>query len=281
MSMVPVDAMLTEFKPDDYTVRLVQGIFKVVPYAPALPAYRVIEDAVKAIKPDANAIHFAKARQMSAQKDILDVLWMANLMDTGDKGYAMLTGLKTAVNLARGQGAAALETDTQQRNDAVLKAIGISYMAFNAFPGSIAEKAEAFRTTPAAQALTMYYAAIEVALPFADNLATAGGNFLETLFSKEGAAQASKLAAMAPGKSIDGAMSMLQSITGSMQKVVDHAAKYAKPVAQSAQQYLPGAMSGADKVAGVVANAADVMPVYRYLGGRLAAEASALRAIKG
>jgi hypothetical protein len=38
-------------------------------------------------------------------------------------------------------------------------------------------------------------------------------------------------------------------------------------------------MDGADKVAGVVASGADVLPVYRLLGARLAAEGAIIRAL--
>jgi len=280
MTAVPIDALLHEFKPDDYTVKMLQAIFKVVPYAPTLNHYRSMEEVVRTLNPNANPIAFGKVRIEAMGQDIQDVLWMGNLLDTGDKGYALFTGLKSAVNLVRGQGAAALETDDQQRNDAVLKALGIAYMAYNAFPGSVSERVEAFRTTPAGQALLMYYASIEVALPFADNAAVGTANVVDRLL-QSAPAQVQKLTGMAAGKSLEGAVETLRSLAQPIQKVVDVAAQYTKPVAQTAQQYLPGALGGADKVAGLVANAADVMPVYRYLSIRLAAEGAAYRALKG
>ena len=57
----------------------------------------------------------------------------------------------------------------------------------------------AFYTTPAGQALAFYFASIDVALPFADNLASAGGNALQTIFGRHGAAAAQKLAAIPGG----------------------------------------------------------------------------------
>lgn len=279
MSLLPVDAALAEFGPDDYTPRMIDAIFKVVPYSPTLQPYTAIEDAVRALDPAATAVHYVRAREMSAEKDLQDVLWMASLLDTGDKGLALYSGLRSAFDLVRGN-ANALETDTRQRNDAVLKALGLGYMAWNAFPGGVAERAEAFRSTSAGQALLLYYASVEVALPFADNAAVAGGNFLQQLFDREGSAQAGRLAQLAGGRSLEGATAMLGAITGGIQRVVDHAAVYTRPVAEAAQQYLPGAMTAADRAAGVVATAADVMPVYRYLGARLVAEASALRAMR-
>lgn len=52
-----------------------------------------------------------------------------------------------------------------------------------------------------------------------------------------------------------------------------------RPVADAAAPYVPGVMNASDKIAGVVAGAADVMPVYRLLGARLAAESAARRAL--
>lgn len=224
MSLQPVDAALAEFGSDDYTPRMIDAIFKVVPYSPTLAPYTAIEDAVRAIHPAATATDFVRARQAAAEQDLQDVLWMAGLLDTGDKGLALYSGLRSAFDLVRGN-ADALETDVRQRNDAVLKALGLAYMAWNAFPGGVTERAEAFRTTPAGQALLLYYASVEVALPFADNAAVAGGSFLQQLFDREGSGQVSRLAQMAGGRSLEGATSMLGAITGGIQRVVDHAAQ--------------------------------------------------------
>lgn len=279
MPPVSLDAALAQFKPDDYTVRLVNAIFKVVPYSPELKPYRVMEDVVKASVQTPDAMMFAKARQQSMNQDVQDVVWMAGILDSADKGIAMFSGFKAAYNMLKGHEGAA-ETDPQQRNDAVLKAIGLSYMAYNAFPGTIAERAEAFRTSQAGQALLLYYASMEVALPFADNLATGGGNLIDSWVSKDATTQASRLASLGGGKDMGEAVGMLQQMTGGIQRVVDHASKYAKPIAESARQYAPGALGTADKVAGAVATAADLMPVYTYLGGRLAAEAAVYRAMR-
>lgn len=280
-SLVPIDAALTQYKPDDYSVRLVHAVFKVIPYAPELKPYIVIEDAVRALEPNMTAVHIAKARQQSMNQDILDVLWMAGLVDSADKMGSVYSGLSSIFGLIRGHGTDALETDGVQKADAVLKGLAVAYMAYNAFPGSIAERVEAFRSTPAGQALAMYYAAVEIALPFADNAATVSGNFFQGLMDKEGSAQASRLAGLAGGKSLDGAMQMVSAITQPIQRVIDHTAQYTKPIAQSAAAYAPGAANAADKVAGAVATAADLLPVYGYLGARLAAEGAAWRAIKG
>ena len=278
--MTTIDEALQEFSSDALTCKMLRSVYKVVPYSPELPHFSTVDDAMRSIRADASESDLVRARDIAANtEDLADILWMARLLDAGDKGYTILTGLWSAVKLFQGKGSDALETDGQQRNDAVLKALGISYMVHKAYPGSLTEKAASFRDSPTGQAIAVYYGAVEVALPFADNAAVTGSSFLTDLFAKAGGAQANRLASMAGGHSVEGAQAMLTTLTEPLQRVVAHTAKYTKPIAEAAGPYVPGLMSGADKIAGVVAGAADVMPVYRLLGARLAAESAASRAL--
>jgi hypothetical protein len=246
-----INQALAEFKATDYTPKLCEAVLKVMPYSPDYVHFTTLDEAVAALRPRASAADIERVRAMDKDETLNDVLWMAKLLDTDD----------------------------QQRNDAVLKALGLAYMIYKAYPGSIAEKANLFRSTPTGQALALYYASVEVALPFADNALVKGGNILEDLFSKEGGEQMSRLTSMAGDHGIEGAQSMLTSIAEPLKRVVDHASNYVQPVAESAKKYVPAVMDGADKVAGVVASGADVLPVYRLLGARLAAEGAIIRAL--
>lgn len=275
-----INAALSEFKASDYTPKMVEAIYKVLPYAPQYVHYSTLDDAVRALRPQASAAELERVRAMDGDQTLADVIWMAKLLDTGDSGYMIYTGVRSAVNFFFGDKSRGLETDDQQRNDAVLKALGIAYMIYKAYPGGLRDKAELFRTTASGQSLAMYYGSIEVALPFADNALVKGGNILEDFFSKDGAEQMSRLSSMAgDGHQVSEAQGMLASIAEPLKRVVDHASNYVQPVAESAREYLPSVVSGADKVAGVVASGADVMPVYRLLGARLAAEGAVIRAL--
>ena len=274
-----VDQALQQFTPDTLSARLLSAIYGVVPFAPPFNHFLTVDDALRTVKPDALAPTYTITRALADSKDeIGDILWAGRLMDTGDKGYAMFTGLKSVFNLMRGQGAAALDNDEQQKKDAVLKALAIAYIVYKAYPGSMAEKAQAFAASPAGRALAIYYAVIEVALPFADNAAMGSGNFLQDLIGKEGASQASKLASMASGHDLGGAQQMLTALTGQLNDLVNQSRNLVKPVAAAAVPFLGGMASlagRADQVAGVVAGAADVLPVYNLLTARLAAETAA------
>ncbi|MFT5679784.1 MAG: hypothetical protein ACI8RZ_000689 [Myxococcota bacterium] len=275
--MSAINNALQEFKPQDTTVRMLETIYGAIPGGPAFPHYFSLHatcQVLGASKPQIKA-----AQKISAHDSLNDILWMSRLLDTGDRSYMMLTGVKSAFKLFFGKRDEALETDTQQRNDAILKAIGIAYMAHRAFDGSIPERAAAFQRSAAGQAILTYYAAIEVGLPFADNALTASGDLLSGLLSSNGAAQVRRLAGMAGGRSLAGATEMLSALTGPLQSAVQAVSPHVSTVADAARKYVPAAIGTADKVAGVVAAAADVMPVYRLLGARLAAESAVIRAM--
>jgi hypothetical protein len=280
MADLTIDGMLGEYSPSDYSVRLVETILKAIPNAPAYVHYRSIDDAVRALNPEATAAQYAEARALANERDVKDLLWMGGLLDTGDQGYAVYTGIRSALNFFFGDKSKGLENDDEQRNDAILKAVGIAYMVWHAYPGTLAEKTAAFRNSPAGQTIAIYYGAAEVALPFADNALVSGGNFVSTMFAKAGNVQVDRLIGMAGGKSMDNAKAMLNSIMQPLEQVSATASKYVGPIAATAKQYVPGVVGGADKVAGVVAAGADVLPIYRLLASRLAAESVARRALK-
>lgn len=177
------------------------------------------------------------------------------------------------------EGLAALETDPQQRNDAILKALAIAYMAHRAFPGSLTERAQRFVNSPAGESLLVYYAAVEVGLPFADNALLSGGKMVDSLIGDQVDTQLARLGQMASGRSLGETAGMLQQLTGWMQSAVGVVSPYIDSIANGAQQYLPISANVTDKLTGLAANAADVMPCYRLLGARLAAEAAILRAM--
>lgn len=281
--MSRVEQVLADFSDSSVTVKLLSALYKTIPGSPEFKPVASMDDAVRSLYPAATPTDIARARAFAVSADeVGDILWMSNVMDAGDKGYAVVTGLMTAWKLFKGQGSQAFENDNQQRNDAVLKALGLSYMIFKAYPGSIAEKARAFRDSPTGKLLAVYYGAVEVALPFADNAVGGGAGGLSSLLSSQAAAQSERLAQMSSGHDIGQAKEMLTEVTSQLQSVAGQASNYVKPITQAIGPYLPGMGSlgnATDKAAGAIAGAADVLPVYRYLGARLAAEAAARRAM--
>ncbi len=275
-------ARLAEFAPADATPRLVNAVLSALPGIEPLPPYPALPSVVAALGGTAADMPLATAKL--DDPDTADLLWMSSLVDTGDKGYAVVSGVSTALKFFFGKAekrADALDTDDQQRNDAVLKAFALAYLAWKSSDGPIAGRAATFAAMPAGRALLAWYAAVEVALPFADNAVTGGGKVVDDLFDKYGAAQFARLSALAGGRDLGGVQGALGALTGPIRTAVEGAWPHVGRVADAAGQYLPGALNVGDKLAGLVATGADVMPVYRYLGGRLAAESVVHRARAG
>ncbi len=273
---------LAEFSPTDVTPRLVDGLMTVIPGSPALPPYPALPAVVKAMGHGPELMPAATAHL--ADPGVQNILWMSRMVDAGDKTYAITTGVMSAVRFffgAKENRSAALETDKQQRNDAVLKGFALAYMAMKGFDGSMADRARAFAAAPAGRALLTYYAAIEVALPFADNALSGGGALVDGLWDTYGSANLAKLSALGGGESMDGVEGAMSALTGPIKSAVDTVLPHVDKIAGVAKAHVPGAMATGDKVAGALAGLADVLPVYRYLGGRLAAEAAVVKATAG
>jgi hypothetical protein len=278
----PIDSALQQFNADDYTVKICQAIFRTLPFAPPQPEYQTLSEAVRVLYPAATPQIVQRTTQIATSEQMVSALKIADYIDTGDTGIAVFSGIKSAFNLFFSDNRAeALETDSQQALDAALKLLGIGYIIHQSYPGSIAEKMQLFYTAPAGQALVYYYAAIEVCLPFGDNLVSGGGNFLQGLWQKYGNQAAGKLGGLMGGGALSQATSMVGSLLQPVNQIVLKVAPFSKTIAQAAKQYVPSTLNVVDKAAGIVATGADVLPAYRYLCARLTAESSVLLASRG
>jgi hypothetical protein len=270
-----LDSLLAGWSEDDVTVKLVWAIMDVIPGAPALSIYRSLDEARLLAAPDLDEAGFARARAFADGPAVRQVLKVSDWIDTGDVGLSAFTGIRAALGLFFNQGAArAFDTDPQQGADAVLKAAAIGYVAHTLYTGSVTERFARFRATPAGEVLLTWYAAAEVALPFADDVATGVGSVLGSLVTKYGGAPLARLDALVGSGAGAAASGMLGTMTGPVDEVVRSVAAHSGRIAEAARQYLPGAITTAGTVAGAVATAADALPVYRLLGARLCADAS-------
>lgn len=277
----PIDQALGEFSESDTTVKVCHALFKVIPFAPAPQPYRSLGEAIKLLYPQANATVIQRAMDLTQSEGVASALKALSMADTASTGIALFSGLKGAVGLLRGQGMNALETDKQQGVDATLKLLALAYSVYHLFPGSLPDRVQLFHTSPAGQQLSMFYATMDVALPFADNLATGAGNMLGSLMNRFGGEASGKLGAAVGGGAAAEAQGMLGSLLSPLEGVVQRVAPYTKQAAGAISQHMPGALNVADKVAGVVATGIDALPVYKYLGTRAAAEACVLLASRG
>ena len=278
-----IDQLLGTFGPSDYSVRLVRGVCKVVPFAPDLPDWYSMVDGLKSLDPDAKRKVLDRAVELTRGEDVQRALWLINSLDTADSGISVFSGVKSAYKMYQASSSDervdALETDTQQAVDAVLKGLATAFVIHKIYPGTLTEKVAAFRKSQTGQAWIFYYASIEVGLPFADNALVGGGSFLKGLFDTHQASQLAKLAAVAGEVEAQEAESLMAKLMAPMETMVGMASEHVAPVASAAADLIPKAMAVGDKVAGVAATGADVLPVYRFMGARLVAEACLRRAL--
>lgn len=269
-----IESMLAGFQEDDATVRLLWTVFGAVPGGPPLSFYRTLDEARMLVAPDLDDAGFARSQAFAATPQVLRALDVADAIDTGDVGISVLSGVRSAFTFFFGDKAKALDTDAQQGADAALKAVAIAWMANALLPGSVPDKVRVLRSLPTGEALLTWYAAVEIALPFADDLAMGAGSLLGRLLEKHGGGNLARLDLAAGAGAAQAASGMLGGLLPPLEGMVTAASQHTAQIAESARKWLPPAIATAGTVAGAVATAADAMPVYRLLGARLAAEAA-------
>ncbi len=274
MAVNDLDEMLASFSEDDVSVKLVWAIMGVIPTAPPLSIYRSLEEARLLTAPHLDDAGYARAVAVAQGPTVGRVLEVSRWIDTGDAGLSAFTGLKAAFGLFFRKGGPALETDPQQGADAVLKAAAIAWMAHTLYTGTTTERFARFRATPAGETLLHWYAAAEVALPFADDVASGVGSIIGSLTTRYGGNHLARLDALLGTGAGATAGGMLGAMTEPLDAVIRSVATHSAGIAEVARTYLPSALSTVGTVAGAVATAADALPVYRLLGARLCAEAA-------
>jgi hypothetical protein len=269
-----VESVLGNFREDDATVRLLWTVFGVIPGGPQLSFYQSLDEARWLVAPDLDDAAFDRAKALAASPRWQQALDVADAIDTSDVGITVLTGVRSAFTFFFGDKAKALDTDAQQGADAALKAAAISWMAMTLLPGSIPERVRALRALPSGEALLTWYAAVEIALPFADDVALGAGGLVGKLIDRYGGANLARLDGAAGSGAAEAASGMLGGLTQPLDDIVRSVGAHTQQIAESARVWLPPAVATAGTVAGAVATAADALPVYRLLGARLCAEAA-------
>ena len=266
--MPTLDEMLGSFQKDDLAVRLAAGVTALVPFAPELAWVGSVDDACTRADPK-EALRLAKrVRELAEEPGAASALRTADLLDKGDKGIALYSGVKSIYTAAqRKEGA--LETDPQQLADAALKALGVAWIAWRLYPGDPGERAKAFWTSPTGQALIAWYVTVDVALPFTDNVIQKGAAFFVDEVGKRAEQDVGRLAAVGANTE---AIGFLQGMAQRIGDLTAVAAKNIEPVTRMVRERMPSVVAGADAVASVAATAVDTLSVYRYLAARMVLE---------
>ena len=279
-----ITEVLEKFNATDYSVKLCEAIFGVIPGMQPFQFYNNIEGAAQRIAGGDTAI-LDKAREIASTPEVQTAVWVADAIDKADMGISVISGVKNLMSLFGGaKQASTFEADPQQAADAVMKAAAIAYIIHKLFPGEITAKISHFRELPAGNEIAMFYAMADVALPFADNLVSGGASLISTLFSRHSQEMTQKFGAVVGGDGMKEAGGVLEKFQGPLGEYVDQAKGHTGTVMERIRGFLPSAATVGnvtDSMTGAAATAMDVMPVWRFLGSRLAAEACVSRAVKG
>jgi hypothetical protein len=282
LSQNRIDEVLIDFKESDMSVRLCQSLFGVLPFAPDFRYYFNVEGAVRRLKPDADAELITRAQKIAQGDEFASAIKTVRALDAVDGGLGIFTGFKNVYDHVKDKNRPrTFEADPQQAADAAAKAIGIAYMIGRLFPGGVGDKLAAFFELPSGKELALYYASIEIALPFTDNLLEGGANLVGTILEKNRAEMDKRLAEFAGGSSVVEAQSIVEKFQEQVSNALSQVKLYVDPLVAKVSGFAPQAMNVADSVSGGLATTIDLLPAYRLLGARLAAEAAALRAVRG
>lgn len=280
MTQETIDQMLGGFKEDDYTVKLLNAVYGAVPGSPSFVFYNTFENGLKRARPDITEAQIAEARQIVAGKDFQSALTVLGYIDTSDKIIAGYAGVKNVLKFfgmgSGGPEKRTFEADPQQALDAGLKALALAYVTYGILPGDMSEKVKLLKEVTAAREILIYFAAIEVALPFTDNVIEAGSGVVSKLMSSVGDIK-SKFAAIPGVGALADAQGMLDGMTSMMDQYIGMAKDHVGTIANKAKDFMPSVANAADSITGAAATGADLLPVWTFLGARYAAEVAAFR----
>jgi hypothetical protein len=277
---VALEHELAGYPPGAVTVRVVDALLKVLPNAPALPAYATLDAAAAVVFPGLPAEVVAHAATLADGDAIAKALTVARSIDTGDTGLTIVSGVRTALSMFMGKGVGEASL-SQQRTDAALKAVALAYLVTKLIPRPPAERLDLLRDLPAGRELLLYYAAIEIALPFHQEITAAGdAPFVTPLVESQSRSIAGKLLGVIGRQGMADANETLSGLLATLDDMARFVLPHTAALADNVRSVLPAALApSVGDLPGLVAAGADALPCYRYLCARLAAE-SCLRLAK-
>ncbi|MCB9684328.1 MAG: hypothetical protein H6735_04720 [Alphaproteobacteria bacterium] len=218
----------------------------------------------------------ARAGEILADARSARVRQVARAIDTGDTGLTVVLGLRAAVALVLGRGNADLgPVLRQQRADAALKALALAWVVTTLLPVDADRRVGLLLSLPAGRALVATYGAVEVALPFRDQLGDTP--FVAELVRTHARAMGDRLLALVGPDDLEDAHATLADLVAVLERSARDTVPHAATLAEQLRTVVPaggraGAMLGG--LVDVAAAGADALPVYRFLVARLAVEAA-------
>ncbi len=276
----PVTTSLQQFQEKDFTVKVCRLLFENLPKAPPFTYYRDLNGAAQRLgvfeSAELNSAMVEAANSEPARRTI----WVADKLDLADATLATYAGISNAFSWFTGgkPGGHAFESDRPQAIDAVLKIIGVSYMTNKLFEGTVREKVAQLLALPAGREMILYLCVAEVALPFFDNVVAGGWEFASKHLQSSMAEGAAKFGQVTGERATEDLKGMFDGMNNVLGQTMNNVHGHLGPVAEKLKGTMPAILNVTDSVTGLLATSLDALPVWRFLGARLAAEASVQRA---
>ena len=272
-----LDEALAPFGGSSLSFLATEATFKVAPDAPSIRPITSIAQAVGAFGGDVEA-----ATDQSLRPAAERALWILQGLDVGADVFSVLSGLASAVRLylakhqAKRPEPGELDVyDTRQAEDAVAKLLAISWSVSRLFPGSPQEQVAAFLSLQGGRACMAWFVTIELALPFVDEVAAGGGEWLDQVIERVRDTGAERLAKAIGDAEVDKAWEVEALLRPHLHEIVAANERRMATLVAQLQKRVPVLVEVGSELGGAFGGGVDALPVYHLLGARLVAEACA------
>ncbi len=275
----PVTVNLEQFQEQDYTVRICRLLFENVPKAPPFVFYRDLKGAAQRLGSMESGELPSSIVEAANSEMIKRTIWVADKLDVADAALVAYTGVSNVFSWLSGRrpGGHTFESDRQQAIDAVLKVIGVSYLTTKLFEGSIRERTAQLLSLPAGREMVLYLCVAEIALPSLDNVIAGGWEYASRHLQSgmaDGVSRFGQITGERTTEELKGSFNEMNKVLG---QTMSNVQGRLGPVADRLTSAMPAILNVTDSVTGLLASSLDTLPIWRFLGARLAAEASVQR----
>lgn len=277
----PVTEVLAGFGQTALTVRVSRVLFQAIPGAPEFVHYDDVAGAASRLGQTSTSAFEAELAAELARDNTRRVLWVARKIDLADATLASYSGISNAISwMVGGQaGRKAFESDRQQAIDAGLKVLATAYMT-KIFPGTVRERVQALAALPAGREMLLYLCVVEIALPFLDNVLEKGWDFARQSIADVSGETESRFGQAVGGADLGEIRATAEEMSGVLGQAMGALREHLVPIVARLRGAMPTVLNVTGSATGAMATALDAMPVWSYLGARLATEACVLRAAK-
>jgi len=235
--------------------------------------------AIKRYRSDVSQEMIDQVREIAKYDDNLHkIVKTAKAIDKIDGGLGIFTELNNVYDaIKKPERERTFEADPQQAIDACIKAIALGYMIHLT---SKDNPIKTFFELKAGAELFYYFIMVELALPFTDNLLEEGGKFLYKILQQKESEIENRFTNFADPTSYQQAKGILLSLSEQMDRIAIALSQNIKPFEEQLKNKLPSILNVTDSITGSIATFLDIMPIWKFLGARLATEAAIYRIIK-